>query len=55
MKLPKIDLKELENLRKDNFKERLEFIDRYAKWLKKNGNNKWSSEQKKIINKKHAT
>lgn len=52
MILPKIDLKELENLRKDNFKERLEFIDKYTEWLKKTKNSKWSSEQKNIINKK---
>lgn len=49
MKLPKIDLKELEKFKKDNFKERLEFIEKYADWQKKNSNKKWSSEQKEII------
>jgi hypothetical protein len=34
-KLPHIDLKELKKIKKDNFKERLEFIDKYVEWLKK--------------------
>lgn len=50
MKIPKIDLKELEKLKQDNFKERLEFIDKYTEWLKKTSNKKWSSQQKKITN-----
>lgn len=49
MKLPKIDLKELKRLKKENFKERLEFIDSYTEWLKKKPNKKWSSEQKEIV------
>ena len=49
MTTPKIDLKELEKFRKDNFRERLEFIDKYVKWLKKKPNKKWSSEQKNLI------
>lgn len=48
MKTPKIDLKELKKLKGDNFRERLEFIDKYAEWLKKTPNKKWSSEQKDI-------
>lgn len=51
MKLPDIDLEELEELKKNNFKERLEFIDKYAAWLKKTSNSKWSAQQKKIISK----
>ena len=47
MKAPKIDLKEF---KKKNFKDRLEFIEKYAKWVKKNPNKKQSSQQKKIIN-----
>jgi hypothetical protein len=47
--LPKINLKELEKFRERNFKERLEFIDKYAEWMKKTSNKKWSSQQKKII------
>ena len=49
MKLPKINIKELKKLKEDNFKERLEFIDKYADWIKKNTNKKWSSQQAKII------
>ena len=49
MKLPKIDLEELKKLKEENFKERLIFIDQYAGWVKKNLNQKWSSEQKEII------
>jgi len=48
MKIPDINLKELKKLREDNFKERLEFIDRYAEWLKKTPNKKWSSHQKTV-------
>jgi len=49
MKLPKIDLEELKKQKEDNFRARLEFLDRYAEWIKKAPNKKWSSEQKKII------
>lgn len=49
MKLPKIDLKELKKLKEDNFKDRLEFIDKYTAWLKKTKNKEWSSQQKKIV------
>lgn len=49
MKLPKIDLEELKKLKEDNFKDRLDFIDKYTEWLKKSSNKKWSSEQKNII------
>lgn len=36
MNHPKIDLKELEELKRKNFEERLKFIELYAKWLKEN-------------------
>jgi len=49
MKIPEIDLKELEKLKEDNFRERLEFIDLYVEWVKKTSNKKWSSQQKDII------
>ena len=49
MKTPYIDLKELERLKKENFRERLEFIEKYVKWLKKKSNKEWSSQQKDII------
>ena len=49
MKLPRIDIKELEKMKEDNFKDRLEFIDKYAQWVKRTENSKWSLEQKRII------
>ena len=49
MKIPKIDIKELQEAKEQNFKERLEFIDRYTDWLKKSPNKKWSPQQNKII------
>jgi len=47
--MPNIDLKELKRMKEENFRDRLEFIDRYAEWLKKTPNKKWSSEQKVIV------
>jgi len=47
MKLPNINLKELNKIKEDNFKDRLKFIDEYTDWIKKN--KKWSSQQKKIF------
>ena len=52
MRTPKINLKELRKLKEENFKERLEFIDKYTEWLKRTRNKRWSSEQRYIINKK---
>ena len=49
MKTPHIDLKELDKLKEDNFKQRLAFIEKYVEWLKKTPNKQWSSQQKKII------
>lgn len=49
MNLPIIDLEKLKKLKEDNFKERLEFINKYTNWIKKNSNKKWSSEQKELI------
>lgn len=49
MKAPKIDLKELEKIKEENFKERLKFIDKYSEWVKKNQDRKWSSEQKDLL------
>ena len=48
MNLPEIDLKELEKMKKDNFRQRLEFIDKYVEWLKKTPNKKWSRQQKNL-------
>ena len=49
--LPKIDLKELEEEMKRNRKQRMEFIDLYAEWLKKTPNKVWSSQHKKFLDK----
>jgi len=49
MRIPNIDLEELKRIKEENFKERLEFIDKYVEWLKKTSNKKWSSEQKDLI------
>ena len=50
MKLPKIDLKKLDREMKRNREERLEFVEKYAEWMKnQKGNKKWSEQQKQII------
>ncbi|HJX06300.1 MAG TPA: hypothetical protein VJ461_06335 [Candidatus Nanoarchaeia archaeon] len=49
MRKPKINLKELKKLKEDNFRERLEFIDKYAEWLKKKNDKEWSKQQKELI------
>jgi len=52
MKTPHIDLKELEEQKKQNFLDRLKFIDQYVQWMKKQENKTWSTQQKKITDKK---
>jgi hypothetical protein len=52
MRLPEINLRELEKIKKENFRERLEFQDWYVKWMKTANNVKWSSAQKAMINRK---
>lgn len=49
IKTPKIDLKELEKMKKEIFRERLEFIDRYAEWIKKTPNKEWSKQHADFI------
>ena len=49
MKLPKINLDELKRFKEENFKDRLDFIDKYVDWIKKKPNKKWSSEQKNLV------
>lgn len=49
MKLPDIDLEELKKRKEANFKERLEFIAKYAKWVLQTPNKVWSEQQKDII------
>ncbi|MBW6461886.1 MAG: hypothetical protein K0B07_02475 [DPANN group archaeon] len=48
----KIDLKELEKKKERNFKERLEFIDKYVEWLEKTDNKTWSKIHKNFIENK---
>lgn len=50
MKLPKINLEEIEKAKEENFRERLEFIDRHVDWMKNTNNITWSSAQKSIVN-----
>lgn len=50
MNVPDIDLEELKKLKEENFRERLEFIEKYAEWVIKSKNKKWSSEQKSLMN-----
>ncbi len=45
----KIDLDELKKDKENNFKERLEFIDRYVEWLKATPNEVWSKQHKDFI------
>ncbi len=55
MRLPKIDLKVLEEMKRQNFRDRLEFIDKYAGWVLKTPNRKWSKEQKRLIDSQFIT
>jgi len=48
LRLTKVDLKELEEEKKRNFEQRLQFIDAYAAWLKKTPNKIWSRQQNKL-------
>lgn len=47
LKLSKKDLKELEKEIERNRKQRMEFVEMYAKWLKKTPNKVWSKQQAK--------
>jgi len=49
LKLTKADLKELEKEKERNKKQRMEFIELYAEWLKKTPNIKWSKQQKVVV------
>jgi glutamyl-tRNA reductase len=49
MNIPTVDLKELKRLKEDNFKERLEFIEKYSEWVKKKTDKEWSKQQKVLI------
>jgi len=45
----KIDIEELKKDKEANFKERLDFIDRYVEWIKATPNKVWSKQHKDFI------
>jgi len=49
MRVPDINLEELKKFKEKNFQERLDFIRKYAQWVKKSSNKTWSSQQKKLV------
>ena len=42
-------LEELKEIKEQNFRENVRFVEMYAKWLKSKTNKEWSAEQKKFI------
>ncbi len=50
MNIPKIDLKEMEEIKRKNFEDKLKFIEVYAEWLKKTQNESRKGER---INSSH--
>jgi hypothetical protein len=50
MKTPEINLEELQKQKEDNFQDRMEFVKKYAEWIKKTKNPEWSGQQAEIIN-----
>ncbi len=47
--LMKIDIEELRKEKEKNFRERLDFIDRYVEWIKVTPNKAWSKQHKDFI------
>lgn len=45
-------IKEIKKEQELNRKERLAFVDYYARWVKKTPNEVWSKAQNKLINRK---
>lgn len=43
-------LKVLEEEKERNFKQKIEFVRLYAKWIKKTPNKEWSKQHSKFIN-----
>lgn len=43
-------LKELEEEKERNFKQKIEFVRLYAEWIKKTPNREWSKQHSKFIN-----
>jgi len=48
-KLTEEDLKEIDESIKRNNEERMEFVKKYAEWLKKTSNKVWSKQQNKFF------
>ena len=51
MKLTKKDLREIDKEIESNRRQRMEFIDMYAEWIKKTPNKVWSRQHKKFLDK----
>jgi len=51
LRLTKKDLEELEEEKQRNRKQRMEFVNMYADWLKKTPNKVWSKQQAKYLGK----
>lgn len=45
----KIDMEELKKDKETNFKERLDFIDKYVEWIRTTPNIVWSKQHKDFI------
>ena len=43
-------LQDAEEVKKINFRQNLEFVDYYTKWMKSVPNEVWSAQQAKLIN-----
>ncbi len=50
-KFPKIDLEELKKEMESNRRQRMQFVDQYAEWLKKTPNRVWSKQHAKFLGK----
>jgi len=53
--LPRIDLTELDADKKENIRQRREFIRKYVEWLKKTPNSVWSVQQNKLLSRPKPT
>lgn len=52
MEIPVIDDKKFEEFKKKNAQERLDFVRKYAEWLRKTPNKEWSKQQKNVVDQK---
>jgi len=46
----KVDLSELKKFKEQNAKERLEFIEFWARYIRTHSDKEWSKEQDRVIN-----